>query len=1213
MSLPALKRRKIEHGTKSAHPDPSVRTHGARKSTSKQEKEWVEDGSDSGDASLDDDEQSNHDNGIEDSESEENGMTAGRFVPQSPTALNKVAKPNRKRPDDVPQDGVYTAEVYKSNAFKLQIDELLQQVKPKYGKKEAPAELAMRNLKTIIERIPSRGPLSVCSSCVQLCGPITDYLSQIPDAENSLKASKIAIPFPSPLPPKDAKYKLQYERPSSINATGSYPLKIATRTDDELAIDLVVTMPGALFQEKDYLNFRYFYKRAFYLACVAEGIQSAKDHHFNVTYDRLNGNQLQPILLVRSVKDGSADDFSSSKCQIRVIPAIAEHTFPENKLRPTNNCIRTKHAEETSVHDKVDPTPFYNATVESDSAVTAYLKLLHASSTKSDAYRDACVLGRIWLRQRGFGGEICKGGFGNFEWAAMMALLLQPNLGPAPLSLGYSSYQLFKAALQFLANKDLMKTPYLFQASNITSPKNVPCPLLFDGPRNLNLLFKMTPWSYARLKQEAKLTVQMLGESGFDQFEPTFILKVASFNYRYDAVAELPIRSLALEQNSDKDTAMHQATQKIYSTLLTAFTDRVSTVSISIPEENDWPPMFASPPEIKNKSILVSLSTDPANANRTVDHGPAAENKIEAAKFRQFWGEKAELRRFKDGSIQETVVWSSKNTNTPILEQIMCFVVKRHIGIKAADQMKFSYDTFSHLITSARLYGQSGVIPFVPLMNAAAALEKDIRNLEGLPLQIRHFFAADAQLRYSSVRIPSSAAQPYMHTPASIVIQFEGSGRWPDDLSAIQRTKIAFLLKLAEILHSSKPNYTTRIGLENSSQPSQNQAYLDIILPSGQAFRLRIHHDREVTLLERQLKDKSLDGMSRETSAAALAVYKRNFLRIPAHTQAVQSLCTRFPALSPSIRLMKKWFASHLLMPHFAPELIELLVIRSFLQPHPWSVPSCATTGFLRTLEWISRWDWRHVPLIVDLSSSEANGIRSSGMKSEEISKIRTRFEAWRKIDPSLNRVVLFAATNNDTEGTTWTDGQRPEKVVAARMTALARAAVTVLKQEDERFSSLLSGKPETVKSSDALAPDTLFISQLGDYDFILHIDPSIPRVGKSSKSKYKNLQLQKDVQASSSIENVGYDPIESYINELQEIYADSVLWFWDPEALNIVAGIWNPVTTGQRAFKVKAGWNSLPLSSNDSDGDIAINKEATLQEIGRLGSGLVEKIDLMR
>ena len=141
-------------------------------------------------------------------------------------------------------------------------------------------------------------------------------------------------------------------------------------------------------------------------------------------------------------------------------------------------------------------------------------------------------------------------------------------------------------------------------------------------------------------------------------------------------------------------------------------------------------------------------------------------------------------------------------------------------------------------------------------------------------------------------------------------------------------------------MSADKPNHVMRVGLENASVPSQNQAYLDIIQPSGFSFRLRIHHDREATLLDRQLKDKALDNQSRESAGLALAAYRRDFLQIPAHTQALQALCTRYPALSPSMRLTKRWFASHLLSPHFSPELIELLVVRTFLQPFPWSVPA---------------------------------------------------------------------------------------------------------------------------------------------------------------------------------------------------------------------------------------------------------------------------------
>jgi U3 small nucleolar RNA-associated protein 22 len=80
----------------------------------------------------------------------------------APAASTAPAQKTPKRPAATLQDGAYTSESFKSNMFKLQVDELLEQVKPKYGKKEAPAENAMRTLKTIIESIPSRDALPVC-------------------------------------------------------------------------------------------------------------------------------------------------------------------------------------------------------------------------------------------------------------------------------------------------------------------------------------------------------------------------------------------------------------------------------------------------------------------------------------------------------------------------------------------------------------------------------------------------------------------------------------------------------------------------------------------------------------------------------------------------------------------------------------------------------------------------------------------------------------------------------------------------------------------------------------------------------------------------------------------------------------------------------------------------------------------------------------------
>lgn len=43
---------------------------------------------------------------------------------------------------------------------------------------------------------------------------------------------------------------------------------------------------------------------------------------------------------------------------------------------------------------------------------------------------------------------------------------------------------------------------------------------------------------------------------------------------------------------------------------------------------------------------MVGVQADPAAALQLRDIGPPAENVKAAAKFRQFWGDKAELRRF---------------------------------------------------------------------------------------------------------------------------------------------------------------------------------------------------------------------------------------------------------------------------------------------------------------------------------------------------------------------------------------------------------------------------------------------------------------------------------------------------------------------------------------------------------------------------------------
>ncbi|KAF2838574.1 Nrap protein [Patellaria atrata CBS 101060] len=1067
---------------------------------------------------------------------------------------------------------VYYGETFKSNIFKLQVDALIDDYRAKSGRKWGSVDKFLHSLKNVITQLPNREPLSVA------------------DAERSLiKSTKVAIPFPTPRPPPDARYKLEYKGPEAINVTGSYVLGTAERDSETFSIDLVVVMPSALFQEKDYMNYRFFHKRAYFLACIAAGIKISKDHTFELTFDYLNENRLHPIIKVKSSNDPSRKNgIGEAGIIINIIAAGPEGLFPSEKTLPNRNCIRPHNDNGGATSKTLVPTSFYNSSLRADTLVLTYLKLHHETARECDAYRDACILGRSWLKQRGLGSKISAGGFGNFEWSTLVALLLGRNgtethIGDTILSPGYSSYQLFKGTLKFLASRDVYKNPYVFQTPDLRASKTAEAPIIFDGARGLNILFKMTQWSYNLLQHEAQITMAMLGESSFDQFRPTFLLKNNQTLLRFDVCLRIPIGCL-FDYSGDKppDSAPSVIYQKLYSTLERGLGDRVKIIHISPPPAQEWR-LGAFSASNGHQYATIGLVVDPAQVARLVDHGPSAEDHKSAASFRQFWGEKAELRRFKDGSILESLVWTIKDDKSSVIEQIIAYILLRHFGENVVKQVKYLTPSARDLFRSDIL----GTTPFQPIMVAFSTLEKHIRSLENLPLRIRQVLAVSPSLRYTSTEVPTFGPGNPMAQPADVVIQFEGSGRWPDDLIAIQRTKIAFLVKLAELLEQSVEGISVRVGLENVSSDYINQSFLDVIYAGGAAFRLRIYHDREQMLLERLLGDKFVDAGSKSEAALALLRYKKDFLRTPSLSQSLQTLCTRHPMLSPTVRLVKRWFARHLLEPHFAPDVIELFVARTFLQPYPWRAPSSIVTGFLRTLFFLARWDWRSEPWIVDFGDD---------MKPDNVATIMTRFEAWRKVDPAMNRMVLFVASNFDLDGSTYTNHCQPTKVVASRMTALARAA-------DEAFNSC----------AEDFDLGTLFASSLGDYDFVLELNPKFTKLDRvkhkrTGQSQYKNLQ---SMPSDENIVNLAHDPIDAFVRELQEIYGHAIVFFWDLGFQGIIAGLWNP-SAGARQWKVKLDYSTKPLqlkSNGDESAHVDINKEAILNEIARLGGEMVQSV----
>ena len=627
----------------------------------------------------------------------------------------------------------------------------------------------------------------------------------------------------------------------------------------------------------------------------------------------------------------------------------------------------------------------------------------------------------------------------------------------------------------------------------------------------------------------------------------------------------------------------------MYTTLVTGLGDRVKLIHPISTDPAPWPISLSAPSTDGEYVLTVGLLVDPEQINRAVDRGPPAGDKKAAAAFQNFWGGKAELRRFKDGSITESLIWNEKEQSKSILEQIILYIINRHIQHNAPELVQIVADDFG--TTLPRAYAQSAtpLLIFQPLNDAFEALSKQIRELEGLPLQVRQISASCQELRYASVWFPSPSSSHGLSRPMDINVQFEGSNRWPEDLLSVQKTKTAFLLKVGELLEEAISGSIARLGLENEKTKLLNSSFLEIIYPHGTAFRLRIYHELELSLLHRQLKDRSSDPHSRTEVVAAISQYNRTFVQSPSHTQALRTLCTRFPCLSPSIRVMKQWCSSHLLSGHISDELIELLTVRTFLNPHPWTEPGSIRAAFLRTLSFIAKWDWRSEPLIVDFSGA---------MAKTDYDGINMRFEAWRNIDPALNRVVLFAASNLDPEGITWTE-RAPSKMVAARFSALAKAAHAVVKQKEIHVDM-----------------KTLFASSLDDYDWVIRIDSKVcgdTQFGKQTRPVFKNLQMDR-------VEDtylVGYDPVRGFIEELEAVYGKTIVLFYNAGDLSLIAGLWNP-QTGQRPWKVNLTYSTIPSVKTRGEGkgeeaQVFVNKAAILNDIARLGGDMITKIDIKR
>lgn len=205
--------------------------------------------------------------------------------------------------------------------------------------------------------------------------------------------------------------------------------------------------------------------------------------------------------------------------------------------------------------------------------------------------------------------------------------------------------------------------------------------------------------------------------------------------------------------------------------------------------------------------LIIGIRVKSETAARVVDRGPPADEKesIQSKEFKAFWGNKAELRRFKDGAIVHAVVWNtndddnyvenksqrigfsfcSSETSNNIVERIVKCILCTHMidTDECRDKEYFVYDKVKFLNTevlglvdSVRCKGisekhGSNTSPGIDL--SSVQLHRDLmkvfqdfssflvertkdetNRLGGIPMSIDSVEAISPSLRYSELFPP---------------------------------------------------------------------------------------------------------------------------------------------------------------------------------------------------------------------------------------------------------------------------------------------------------------------------------------------------------------------------------------------------------------------------------------------------------------------------
>lgn len=308
---------------------------------------------------------------------------------RNPFAPEKVKAPTLEEINELKE----TRNLFHSNIFRLQVKEMLQEVKIK-DKYNNYINSFMEQLKNFVKG-----------------------LTNMPEKEDMdkliwLKKSKISVPLnlQSLTVQQQKVFQFQFMKPSSepffVGACNTHTL-----LGPKLEADIAVVMPVECWQKENYLNLQFDQKRAFYLTYLTQKLIESKSitgiTQDNLKFNYYKNNPLKPVLEITPPEE--AGKSLAQKLCLRIFIASEQQSFKLNRFVPWNNNIRSSLFEADEDEEAVDvATPSYNANVLFDLTMQENQKLLHEVFDQHKNFQEGLILLKVWLRQRhldmGYGG-----------------------------------------------------------------------------------------------------------------------------------------------------------------------------------------------------------------------------------------------------------------------------------------------------------------------------------------------------------------------------------------------------------------------------------------------------------------------------------------------------------------------------------------------------------------------------------------------------------------------------------------------------------------------------------------------------------------------------------------------------------------------------------------------------------------------------------------